>query len=68
LVEGELWHGTWEGDDADIRRVDLSTREVLARLTMSEGTEVSDGGNVLFAGGAGCGRIRAVRWRRRGTR
>jgi len=21
-VDGELWHGTWEGDESDIRRVD----------------------------------------------
>src|SRR5499425_1324809 len=38
-VDGELWHGTWEGDDADIRRVDPATGQVLARLTMPEGTE-----------------------------
>ena len=71
-IHGELWHGTWEGDDDDIRRVDPSTGEVLARLTMPEGTEVtgleSDGGNVFFAGGAGSGRIREVRRPRRGTR
>src|SRR6516165_4711332 len=27
-VDGELWHGTWEGPDADIRRVDPQTGEV----------------------------------------
>src|SRR6201993_2030771 len=24
-VDGELWHGTWEGDDAEIRQVDPET-------------------------------------------
>jgi hypothetical protein len=40
-VDGELWHGTWEGDEADIRQVDPESGEVLARLTMPEGTGVS---------------------------
>ena len=40
-VDDELWHGTWEGDDADIRQVDPETGEVLTRLTMPEGTGVS---------------------------
>src|SRR6266511_2672843 len=31
-VDGELWHGTWEGDDADNRQVDPETGEVLTRL------------------------------------
>jgi DNA-binding beta-propeller fold protein YncE len=68
-VDRELWHGTWEGDDADIRRVDPETGEVLARLTMPEGMGVSglesDGGDLFYAGGGGSGRIRAVRRPRR---
>ena len=28
-IDGELWHGTWEGDDSDLRRVDSATGEVL---------------------------------------
>src|SRR5882672_1484401 len=24
-VDGELWHGTWEGDESDLRRVDPRT-------------------------------------------
>src|SRR5512143_2055185 len=40
-IDGELWHGTWEGDEADIRRVDPETGKVLTRLTMPEGTAVS---------------------------
>lgn len=68
-VDGELWHGTWEGDDADVRRVDPETGEVLTRLTMPEGTGVSgleaDRGDLFYAGGGGSGRIRAVRRPRR---
>ena len=64
-VEGELWHGTWEGADSDIRRVDPETGEVLTRLTMPEGTEVtgleSDRRDLFYAGGGPSGRIRAVR-------
>ena len=28
-IDGELWHGTWEGDESDLRRVDPQTGEVL---------------------------------------
>ncbi|HET9551981.1 MAG TPA: PQQ-binding-like beta-propeller repeat protein [Anaeromyxobacteraceae bacterium] len=71
-VGGELWHGTWEGDESDIRRIDPETGDVLARLTMPEGRVVSglesDGGDLFYAGGAQSGRVRAVRrpGRRRG--
>lgn len=68
-VDGELWHGTWEGDDADIRQVDPGTGEVLARLTMPEGMGVSglegDRGGLFYAGGGESGRVRAVRKPRR---
>src|SRR6478752_6094340 len=40
-VDGEFWHGTMEGDESDIRRIDPATGEVLARLTMPEGMTVS---------------------------
>ena len=33
-VDGELWHGTWEGDESDLRRIDPQTGEVLERLDM----------------------------------
>src|SRR2546429_846971 len=33
-IDGELWHGTWEGDESDLRRVDPRTGEVLERLEM----------------------------------
>ena len=68
-VDGELWHGTWEGDAADIRQVDPETGEVLARLTMPEGTAVtgleSDQRDLFYAGGGTSGRVRAVRRPRR---
>src|SRR5215468_7700726 len=64
-VDGELWHGTWEGSESDIRRIDPETGEVLVRLTLPEGTEVSglesDQGDLFYAGGGPTGRIRAVR-------
>jgi outer membrane protein assembly factor BamB len=68
-VDGELWHGSREGGDADIRRVDPGTGEVLARLTMPRGVEVSglesDRGDLFYAGGGESGRVRAVRRPRR---
>jgi glutamine cyclotransferase len=68
-VDGELWHATWEGDESEIRRVDPLTGEVQACLTMPEGVHVSglesDGRDLLYAGGGGTGRLRAVRRPRR---
>src|SRR5215468_4574594 len=40
-VDGELWHGTWEGDESDLRRVDLRTGEVLEILEMPRDVGVS---------------------------
>ena len=69
-VDGELWHGTWEGDDSDLRRIDPQTGKVLEQLDMPEGTMVSglesDGGDQLFCGGGDSGKVRAVRRPRRG--
>jgi glutamine cyclotransferase len=68
-VDGELWHGTWEGDQSDVRRVDPHTGEVLERLEMPPGVSVSglesDGGDQFFCGGGGSGRVRVVRRPRR---
>lgn len=68
-VDGELWHGTWEGDDSDLRRIDPDTGKVLEQLDMPEGTMVSglesDGGDQLFCGGGDSGKVRAVRRPRR---
>jgi glutamine cyclotransferase len=68
-VDGELWHGTWEGDESDVRRVDPRTGEVLERLEMPRGVGVSglesDGGDRFFCGGGRSGKVRAVRRPRR---
>lgn len=64
-VDGELWHGTWEDDASDLRRIDPRTGEVLERLEMPAGTGVSglesDGGDRFYCGGGGSGRVRVVR-------
>ena len=64
-VDGELWHGTWEGDESDLRRIDPRTGEVLEQLDMPAGAGVSgldsDGGDQFFCGGGASGKVRAVR-------
>jgi glutamine cyclotransferase len=68
-VDGELWHGTWEGDESELRRVDPRTGEVLERLEMPTGVNISglesDGGDRFFCGGGKSGKVRAVRRPRR---
>jgi glutamine cyclotransferase len=69
-IDGELWHGTWEGDESDLRRVDPRTGEVLERLEMPPGVAVSglesDGGDQFFCGGGRSGKVRTVRRPKRG--
>jgi len=69
-VDGELWHGTWEGDKSDLRRVDPATGSVLETLEMPPGTFVSglesDGADQFFCGGGRSGKVRAVRRPKRG--
>jgi len=64
-VDGELWHGTSEGGESDVRRVDARTGEVLESLEMPKGAGVSglesDGGDRFFCGGAKTGKVRAIR-------
>jgi glutamine cyclotransferase len=64
-VDGELWHGTSEGGESDVRRIDPGTGEVLERLEMPPGVGVSglesDGGDRFFCGGGKSGKVRAVR-------
>lgn len=68
-VDGELWHGTWQGDASELRRIDPLTGEVLEELTMPDGTGVSglesDGADTFFCGGGNSGKLRAVRRPRR---
>jgi len=64
-VDGELWHGTWEGDESELRRIDPQTGEVIEELAMPPGTVISglesDGGDRFFCGGGPSGKVRAVR-------
>lgn len=64
-VDGELWHGTWEGDASELRRIDPRTGEVLQSLEMPPGAGVSglesDGGGRFFCGGGDSGKVRVVR-------
>lgn len=64
-VDGELWHGTWDGDESDLRQIDPDTGAVLESIAMPAGTGVSglesDGGERFFCGGGSSGTVRAVR-------
>jgi glutamine cyclotransferase len=68
-VDGELWHGTVEGDESDVRRISPRTGDVLERLEMPRGADVtgleSDGADRFFCGGGKSGKVRAVRRPRR---
>ena len=70
-IDGELWHGTWEGDESDLRRVDPQTGEVLERIEMPPGLHVSglesDGGDQFFCGGESSAKVRAVLRPKRST-
>ena len=63
-INDELWHGTWEGDDADLRHIDSETGDVLERIDMPEGVHVSgltyDGNGLFYCGGGPTGKVRAV--------
>jgi len=64
-VDGEMWHGTWEAEESDVRRIDPESGAVLERLQMPQGMGVSglesDGADLFYAGGGGTGKVRAVR-------
>jgi outer membrane protein assembly factor BamB len=64
-VDGELWHGTWEHDISELRRVDPASGEVRDRLEMPPGAFISgvesDGADTFFCGAATTGKIRRVR-------
>ena len=69
-VDGELWHGTSEDGESNVRRIDSQTGEVLEQLDMPTGVGVSglesDGGDRFFCGGGANGNVRAVRRPRQG--
>lgn len=64
-VDGELWHGTWEGDESDVRHIDPATGEVLESLQMPPGVGVSgldsDGNERFFCGGGRSGKVTAIK-------
>jgi glutamine cyclotransferase len=68
-VDGELWHGTWEGGESTVRHIDPATGEVLEQLDMPAGLIVSglesDGGDRFFCGGGTSGKVRSVKRPRR---
>jgi glutamine cyclotransferase len=61
----ELWHGTWEADQSELRRVDPKSGEVLEQIDMPPGISVSglesNGVDTFFCGGGSSGKVRAVR-------
>jgi glutamine cyclotransferase len=64
-VDGELWHGTWEDEQSEIRRIDPQSGEVIEQLDMPPGLIVSglewNGSDTFFCGGGTSGTLRAVR-------
>ncbi len=64
-VDGELWHGTWEGEESELRHIDPHSGAVLERLEMPPGVGISglesDGGALFYCGGGNSGKVRAVR-------
>lgn len=69
FVDGDLWHGTWEGDKNDIRRIDPVSGEVLERIELPDAAGLTgveaDGGDRFFCGSGETGKVRAVRRPRR---
>jgi hypothetical protein len=64
-VDGELWHGTWEGDESDIRRIDPDSGAVLERLrcrvAQASAGSSPTGQTCFICGGGSSGKVRAVR-------
>ena len=64
-VDGQLWHGTWEGDESELRQVDPVSGAAREVLKLPPGTALSglesDGRDRFFCGGARSGKVRVVR-------
>jgi glutamine cyclotransferase len=64
-ADDELWHGTWEDDQSELRRIDPQTGGVLEQIDMPPGIAVSgvewNGSDTFFCGGSGSGKLRVVR-------
>ena len=65
-VDDELWHGTWEADQSELRqgrsasRAKCLSRSTCRRASAYRGSS-SNGGDTFFCGGGGSGKVRAVR-------
>jgi glutamine cyclotransferase len=63
-IGGDLWHGTMQGDESELTRVDPLTGEVLESIEMPPGVGVSglesNGVDQFFCGGGSSGKVRAV--------
>jgi glutamine cyclotransferase len=70
-LDGELWHGTSEDDQSELRRIDPRTGEVFESLEMPSGVSVSgleaDGEDQFFCGGGASGKVRVVRRSKRNS-
>jgi outer membrane protein assembly factor BamB len=52
FVDGDLWHGAWEEDTTELRRVDPATGRVLETLEMPAGVSGLEAkGDLFFCGG-----------------
>lgn len=64
-VDGQLWHGTWENDASELRRLQPDTGEVLESIELPQGVGVSglesDGADRFYCGGGNSGKVRALR-------
>jgi glutamine cyclotransferase len=69
-VDGDLWHGTLEDQQSDLRRIDPENGAVLEQIDMPPGIVVSglesDGAERFFCGGGKSGKLRTVRRPKRG--
>ncbi len=79
-VDGELRHGTWEGEESSLRHIDPASGAALQQLDMPQGVGVgvgvgvdvgasgleSDGADLFYCRGGGSGKVRAV-WRPRAS-
>lgn len=64
-LDGELWHGTWENEQSELRRIDAKSGEVKERIELPPGIPVSglesNGKDRFFCGGGSTGRLRVVK-------
>ena len=62
FADGDLWHGTFEDDTSELRRVDPATGRVLEALEVPGGVSGLEAkGNLLFCGAIKAPVVRAVK-------